>query len=162
MAEHEEILNMLATVERMHRAKKFTEEESGRLLKRLRKEDIADVRAAEETLCDSRYFPKYHDVIKAVEDAKAKRLGLSTAKEPVYDAGPAPADENLAKIQKRLGPVRFKSWFTGSEVSIDGDTATLLMPGRAAVDWVKRDMIPEIAAALGVGYVKVGLKGTTR
>ena len=150
---------MLATVERLHRTKKFTEEESGRLLKRLRKEDIADVNAAEEALCDARYFPKYFDVVNAVEKAKAKRLGLNASTEPEYDAGPAPADENLAKIQKRLGPVRFKSWFTGSEVSIEGDTATLLMPGRAAVDWVKRDMIPEIAAALGVGNVRVALKG---
>lgn len=158
MAEYKEILLMLTTVEQMKR-KTFSEKEKARLLKALRPFEIEDINAAEEPLCRRRYFPQYGDVIQAVEDAKAERLGLNVSRETVFDAGPPPADENLAKIRKRLGPVRFKSWFTGSEVSIDGDTAVLLMPGRAAVDWVKRDMIPEIAAALGVGYVRVALKG---
>ncbi|KXJ56570.1 MAG: hypothetical protein AXW12_00625 [Thalassospira sp. Nap_22] len=158
MAEYKDINLMLTTVEQMKR-KTFSDEEKARLLKSLRPFELEDINAAEEPLCRRRYFPQYGDVIDAVEAAKATRLGLNASTDQQYDAGPAPDDENLAKIQKRLGPVRFKSWFTGSEVSIEGDTATLLMPGRAAVDWVKRDMIPEIAAALGVDYVRVALKG---
>lgn len=158
MAEHEITMSVLMAWEGVHR-KKFSAEERARVLKALRHADDADVKAAEEPLCLGRFLPKYGEIIAAVDQAKAKRLGLSDAPVSTFDTEPAPDDENLAKIQKRLGPVRFKSWFTGSEVSIEGDTATLLMPGRAAVDWVKRDMIPEIAAALGVGNVRVALKG---
>lgn len=165
MAEHEEILSMLATVERLHRAtqaRKFTDEETGRLAKRLRKEDSADIKAAEEPLCDARYFPKYHDVIKAVEDARAKRLGQSNAQSSSYDAGPAPADENLAKIRRKIGPVKFASWFRNASVSIDGKIAVVQVPNRAAVDWINKGLAADVCTALAVNDVKAVLTGATR
>lgn len=156
MADHTEILRVLTTLEKIHR-KKFIDEEKARVLTALRKAEAVDVQAAEEPLCQARFLPKYGEIIAAVEQAKTARLGLSA---PQIDDGPEPDDAALAKIKRRIGPVRFKAWFANAKIRVDqkAKTAALAMPSSLAVDFVKRDMTPEIAAALNVDFVEVSLK----
>jgi len=160
MAEHKDIMLMLGTVEKMKR-KTFSDEERSRLLKSLRPFDIEDINAAEEPLCRRRYFPQYGDVIDAVEAVKAERLGKSSVGD-TFDAGPEPDDANLALIRRHIGPVRFQSWFKGATVEIDDSVAVITVPGRAAVDWINKDLHVEVAAALKVNEAIAVLKGSTR
>jgi len=156
MADHTEILRVLTALEKIHR-KTFGDEEKARVLNALRKTETEDVQAAEEPLCQARFLPKYGEIIAAVEQAKTARLATIS---PVDD-GPEPDDICLAKIKRQIGPVRFKCWFGGAHVSVNRQSkrADLALPTRFAVDFIKRDMTPEIEAALGVDFVEVSLKG---
>ena len=160
MAEHTEIMALLAKLEAIHR-KKFTDVEKADILNVLRKSQSEDVAAATEPLKLGRFLPKYGEIIAAVDQAKTKRLGLDKVVD-TYDAGPEPDDRNLALIRRHIGPVRFQSWFKGATVSIDDSAAVITVPGRAAVDWINKDLHVEVAAALKVNEAIAVLKGSNR
>jgi chromosomal replication initiation ATPase DnaA len=58
------------------------------------------------------------------------------------------AETILAKLQERIGPRKFKAWFThGTRVSVENGQVKVAVPNEFVANWIETHYQGEIAAA---------------
>jgi chromosomal replication initiator protein len=72
---------------------------------------------------------------------------MATQAEPLR-AEPEAGRRILAALQERIGPQRFKAWFThGTQMTVSADSVKVAAPNPFVANWIETHYVSEIAAA---------------